>query len=225
MWEFQKTDELYHYGILGMKWGFRRYQNKDGSLTPAGKRRAAKLKNQYLEVTGKRLVGRAVSTKGKTQSNNKSGPKSIKDLSNEELRDKTNRLRLENDYVKEVNNYNTLHPKKVSLGKRFVSSIGKNVIAPATIEAGKRVLGDYLTKLGRDAAGLNKKNVDPMDDLKKEVKKLELERNKYKFKEDIDRYMNKNSKNATKQNTKSSSNVMDGQISIDELLKKNNRKK
>ena len=33
---------LAHYGILGMKWGIRRYQNKDGSLTPAGKKRYAK---------------------------------------------------------------------------------------------------------------------------------------------------------------------------------------
>lgn len=31
--------ELYHHGIKGMKWGVRRYQNKDGSLTPAGKKR------------------------------------------------------------------------------------------------------------------------------------------------------------------------------------------
>lgn len=31
--------ELYHYGTKGMKWGVRRYQNKDGSLTPAGKKR------------------------------------------------------------------------------------------------------------------------------------------------------------------------------------------
>ena len=31
--------ELYHHGIIGQRWGVRRYQNSDGSLTPAGKRR------------------------------------------------------------------------------------------------------------------------------------------------------------------------------------------
>lgn len=36
------NNELYHYGVKGQKWGVRRYQNKDGSLTPAGKRRAIK---------------------------------------------------------------------------------------------------------------------------------------------------------------------------------------
>ena len=35
----QYSDELQHWGIKGMKWGVRRYQNKDGSLTPVGKKR------------------------------------------------------------------------------------------------------------------------------------------------------------------------------------------
>ena len=35
-------DELYHFGIKGQRWGIRRFQNDDGSLTPAGRKRYAK---------------------------------------------------------------------------------------------------------------------------------------------------------------------------------------
>ena len=43
-------ENLYHFGIKGMKWGVRRYQNPDGSLTPEGKRRYAK----YEKLRSKR---------------------------------------------------------------------------------------------------------------------------------------------------------------------------
>ena len=42
---------LMHHGIKGQRWGIRRYQNKDGSLTPAGRKKVAKLKSQYTELT------------------------------------------------------------------------------------------------------------------------------------------------------------------------------
>lgn len=36
-----ENNELNHHGVKGQKWGLRRYQNKDGTLTPAGKKRYA----------------------------------------------------------------------------------------------------------------------------------------------------------------------------------------
>ena len=42
-------DELYHHGVKGQKWGVRRYQNKDGSLTKEGKKRLAKEASNYYK--------------------------------------------------------------------------------------------------------------------------------------------------------------------------------
>ena len=48
------NNELYHYGVKGMRWGVRRYQYRDGSLTPAGEKRLDKYKVKELEKTVKK---------------------------------------------------------------------------------------------------------------------------------------------------------------------------
>ena len=51
--DYYNEDYLIHYGVKGMKWGVRRYQKKDGSLTPAGKKRYSEDKSDSASVSNK----------------------------------------------------------------------------------------------------------------------------------------------------------------------------
>lgn len=110
MWKYNYPNELYHHGILGMKWGIRRFQNKDGSLTAAGKKRAQQDTEEVNEDYKKAHT-----------SNN------IKKMSNQELKDVNKRLQMENEYSKLTNKNNTA-------GKKFVSGV---LLTAATTIAGK----------------------------------------------------------------------------------------
>lgn len=51
-------NEIKHFGIEGMKWGVRRYQNEDGTLTPAGKARYNANYSEQQRTRDKKLYGR-----------------------------------------------------------------------------------------------------------------------------------------------------------------------
>lgn len=75
-----RDEELYHWGIKGMKWGVRRFQNPDGSLTPAGKKR-------YSAEDGER--------EEKPNYAPKAPKKSASDYTDDELRAQINRMQME----------------------------------------------------------------------------------------------------------------------------------
>ena len=59
-------DELYHHGIKGMRWGIRRYQNPDGSLTAAGRKKYAKEEYRNNKLSAKKEFNNAIEKANKS---------------------------------------------------------------------------------------------------------------------------------------------------------------
>ena len=131
---------LRHFGIKGMKWGVRRYQNKDGSLTAAGRKRQAQDDNSSDGGGSKKKSA-------STESSSQPKKKSVKEMSDAELRDKINRLELEK-------RYSQLNPEQVSRGKKFVDKVVKDMVLPAATDVGKQLIKSEITKLVNDKLGL-----------------------------------------------------------------------
>ena len=124
----KSNEVLTHHGVLGMRWGRRLYQNKDGSLTPLGRKRADKLISKYKKVTGKNVI------ENDSKQNIK---RTVKSMTNEELSRFTNRLNMESNFIEASNRRNRLNPQEVSRGKRFINKLTNDVIVPAVTNAAR----------------------------------------------------------------------------------------
>lgn len=155
-------NELYHHGIKGMKWGVRRYQRKDGSLTPAGQKRRAKLENELEKLGGGQK---------KTDGDDTPKKKSISEMSNKELQEHTTRMQIEKNYYDAQKQLAAaMPPKQVSAGQKFVNKMLNDVIMPAATNAGKQ----YLEKMLKEKAGIKDDVKINWDDM---IKKQTYEKN------------------------------------------------
>ena len=141
-------EEIMHHGILGQKWGVRRYQNKDGSLTAAGKKRVGQLKDELNKLEPKKKEeGTSSSSKSKTkttESESKPKQKSVHEMSDNELRDRINRIDLER-------RYSALTAPQKSAGRKLVENMGRNLSTNLQQRAIK-IAGDAIEKKVRELA-------------------------------------------------------------------------
>lgn len=94
-WSLEGQQHLAHFGIRGMKWGIRRFQNSDGTYTSLGKKRRNSGASVHEDYT------------------NAHSKKSVKSMSTKELQERNKRLQAEKQYEQLT--------KKESKGRKFIA--------------------------------------------------------------------------------------------------------
>lgn len=186
------ANELYHHGVLGMKWGVRRYQNKDGSLTYAGKKRALKTQYGYDEFTkdtknkkyyksdgSMTLKGRKKALKYKEEYSHITGGKQLRKFSDnpsnqsKKASGSKSMTNMSNEEIAAKIERLRLEQKLASLmpdtrskGQKYIASIGE-MLLDGVKEKGTKLLLEYGEKQIKDKLGLSDKKDSYSERLKK----------------------------------------------------------
>lgn len=167
--------ELYHAGIKGMRWGIRRFQNEDGSLTPAGRERygvgQAEGGSSDTPATPAKPAYQRIIPKREKKSK-------FRDLSDEELKARLDRIRLEQQYIQAKND---VDEKSMGFVKKTLRDVGQKAVSSLA----NYVVGTAINKLlGADVMqGVPKKHEKEDKELNDLKRKAEVA----KLKEDISR--------------------------------------
>ena len=179
--------ELTHWGIKNMKWGIRRFQNKDGSLTPEGGKRyngsdyqprkslgqkisdykkASAKKKQLEKARAARAEKKRAEEEAKAKAEQRkkdveSGKIKAKDMTSEELRDRINRMNDEKRYKQLMEE--TGHTSVIeTYGKQFAKKMWDDAIVPAATEAGKELVKKAILDASKKDAPVEEFNLDKM---------------------------------------------------------------
>ena len=170
-----ENNELYHHGIKGQKWGIRRFQNKDGSLTKAGLKRYSDSASSAASAVGKAIVkgGKKVAEKISEKHAQRKEEKRIENLMSKPIRKLTEEERIErmDRKIKEKEllalekNVSDLKSGAMSKGRKFIEDMVTKVAIPSVLDAGQKQLTSFLNKKLGDALGLGDKDSTLVKDL------------------------------------------------------------